>query len=323
MSEEKKKFSKEAGLLYAKINHIPIPEGGKKKDIIAAISKVVGEQTYTCNDCDKYIRDSDIFCWFCGEDVSEDGTGGYKNALKQYDEEPSIEFQDQGEIDKVKEEEVDDEVDEEVEEEVEEEVDSVVSEEIKQKIIQIKSLDQRSGQNAWLIGKSLYEISGGREYRNLGYSKFDDFCQKELGYTRITAHNFIKIAKVFSEEQAGQLGVFKLMQLSRVQLTDEKRAELFQAALPISDGGLGLDRKDLTEKVKEAIREIRQQSGKDPEVKGRKPSSPFKRFIDTMSKASFDREKTDTVIVPLDDDVGIEIKLLKKQIKVQFVELEQ
>lgn len=72
----KKEFREDAARHYAEINNIALNEESDHY-IVEAVRSFVGIQSFKCNECDHYIRTVDTYCWFCGEDVSEHGDGGF------------------------------------------------------------------------------------------------------------------------------------------------------------------------------------------------------------------------------------------------------
>lgn len=71
----KYKFNRGAALLYAELRGIKLSNSADEDAIVADIEHVVGVQPDKC-DCGKRIRDDDRMCWYCGGDVSPDGSGG-------------------------------------------------------------------------------------------------------------------------------------------------------------------------------------------------------------------------------------------------------
>ena len=115
-------------------------------------------------------------------------------------------------------------------------------------------LDKRIKANAQAAQDSLYDVCtglksmrDGKLYKELGFQNFDDYCDSELGFTRMQAHRFIKIAESFSNDNVTSmlhLGSTKLFLLSK--LSDDERQELTDN-IDVSETST----RELEEKIKE------------------------------------------------------------------------
>ena len=66
-----------------------------------------------------------------------------------------------------------------------------------------------------------------RLYKELGYSDFGDYCEKETGFSRMNVYNYIRVAEKLPQDFVNsslQIGVKKLTLLAK--LSDEERTEL-------------------------------------------------------------------------------------------------
>ena len=255
-----------------------------------------GEEPEICDPddggCDRFIQDADTYCWFCGNDVSEDGTGGFKE-----------------------EEEEEKESEEEEEEKEEEEVS------LEDRVEKILKLSRRSGGDAWEIGRELALIVGKKQYKNEKFKSFEEFSKKVLGLERGSAYSFIRIAEIFTKEDAGSIQIFKLNVLARIK-DDKLRNKLIKAAKPKADGGKGMDVKELNAKLKIEREKNPPEKGSSP---GRKPISPLMKLVGQKFKSSWD----DDEMIVVDEDafggggVGIHVRKLKKGLKFEIIELER
>ncbi len=106
--------------------------------------------------------------------------------------------------------------------------------EITAKQIKAAELNRRIIMAAQLAQQSLYEMCMGfkemrdsKLYKELGYSDFGDYCEKETGFKRSQAYNYISIVEKLPADfvqSTGQIGVQKLALLTT--LSEEERAEI-------------------------------------------------------------------------------------------------
>ena len=71
------------------------------------------------------------------------------------------------------------------------------------------------------------EMRDSRLYKELGYSDFGDYCEKETGFSRMNVYNYIRVAEKLPQDFVNsslQIGVKKLTLLAK--LSDEERTEL-------------------------------------------------------------------------------------------------
>ena len=97
-----------------------------------------------------------------------------------------------------------------------------------------QELDRRIKISAQLAQQSLYEMCMGfkemrdsKLYKELGYNTFEDYCEKETGFTRVNVYRYISIAENLPQDFVTsrlQIGVKKLTLLSK--LSEEERTEI-------------------------------------------------------------------------------------------------
>lgn len=106
--------------------------------------------------------------------------------------------------------------------------------ELSAEYIKAAELDRRIKTSAQLAQQSLYDMCMGfkemrdsRLYKELGYSDFGDYCEKETGFSRMNVYNYIRVAEKLPQDFVNsslQIGVKKLTLLAK--LSDEDRTEL-------------------------------------------------------------------------------------------------
>ena len=106
--------------------------------------------------------------------------------------------------------------------------------ELSAEYIMAVELDRRIKTSAQLAQQSLYDMCMGfkemrdsRLYKELGYSDFGDYCEKETGFSRMNVYNYIRVAEKLPQDFVNsslQIGVKKLTLLAK--LSDEERTEL-------------------------------------------------------------------------------------------------
>lgn len=106
--------------------------------------------------------------------------------------------------------------------------------ELSTEYIKAAELDRRIKTSAQLAQQSLYDMCMGfkemrdsRLYKELGYSDFGDYCEKETGFSRMNVYNYIRVAEKLPQDFVNsslQIGVKKLTLLAK--LSDEERTEL-------------------------------------------------------------------------------------------------
>lgn len=97
-------------------------------------------------------------------------------------------------------------------------------------------LHRRITANAQAAQESLYEMCrglkemrDGKLYKELNYQNFEDYCETEIGFTRIQAYKFISVVENLSEDFVNsslQIGVTKLSLLAK--LDEPQREEIIQ-----------------------------------------------------------------------------------------------
>lgn len=97
-----------------------------------------------------------------------------------------------------------------------------------------QELDRRIKTSAHLAQQSLYEMCKGfkemrdsKLYKELGYSTFEDYCEKETGIKRRQVYRYIEVIEKLPSDfvsQGTQIGVKKLYLLS--SLSEEERTEI-------------------------------------------------------------------------------------------------
>jgi hypothetical protein len=347
----KVKFNKKAAQAYAQ--HIleleDVPTA--KKDLIEAIEEGTVDLEFSCEKCEAPLDElsgehGSPFCWFCNDDLTDDGTGGVDNYLASLEEEEEEEDEDgeeeEDEEDEDDEEEEEDEDDEEEEDEDDEEDEDGEEEEdededeneedeeekpkkggltIKQHVKEIKKLDRASGEAAYDIGVHLADITDGKKFQDMGYERFPDFCAAELGYTQQTATGLIRVSQAYDKKTVGQLGITRALLL--VNAPEKVQKKLMKKLKDGTVKALKMTAKEVKAVVKEA-RTNEGTSGKGG-PKARSPYLPLLSQKHTIRKPPKGYSVTKTAkpwTVPMDDKVGLEISVTKKgSFKFQFVSL--
>ena len=86
---------------------------------------------------------------------------------------------------------------------------------------------QAAQQNLYDMCVAFKEMRDSKLYKELGYSDFGDYCEKETGFKRSQAYNYIAIAEKLPEDfvqPVGQIGMRKLLLLTKI--SEEERAEI-------------------------------------------------------------------------------------------------
>ena len=82
-------------------------------------------------------------------------------------------------------------------------------------------------QNIWTMCTKLKEMRDGKLYRELGYSNFEDYCENEVGFSRMNAYRYISIAEKVNPENVTsmlQIGMTKLSLLATI--SEEQQQEI-------------------------------------------------------------------------------------------------
>lgn len=106
--------------------------------------------------------------------------------------------------------------------------------ELSAEYIRAAELDRRIKTSAQLAQQSLYDMCMGfkemrdsKLYKQLGYGNFEDYCEKETGFSRMNVYRYISIAENLPQDFVTsmlQIGTTKLSLLST--LSDEDRTEI-------------------------------------------------------------------------------------------------
>lgn len=106
--------------------------------------------------------------------------------------------------------------------------------EISAEYLKAQELDRRIKTSAQLAQQSLYDMCMGfkemrdsKLYKELGYGNFEDYCEKETGFSRMNVYRYISIAENLPQDFVTsmlQIGTTKLSLLST--LSDEERTEI-------------------------------------------------------------------------------------------------
>lgn len=106
--------------------------------------------------------------------------------------------------------------------------------ELSAEYIKAAELDRRIKTSAQLAQQSLYDMCMGfkemrdsRLYKELGYSDFGDYCEKETGFSKMNVYRYISIAENLPQDFVTsrlQIGVKKLTLLSK--LSEEERTQV-------------------------------------------------------------------------------------------------
>lgn len=109
-----------------------------------------------------------------------------------------------------------------------------MSNEISAEYIRAHELDVRIKTSAQLAQKSLYdmcisfkEMRDSKLYKELGYSDFGDYCEKETGMKRSSVYNYITIAEKLPKDFVQPLDKMQTRKLLLIaKLSEEERTEL-------------------------------------------------------------------------------------------------
>lgn len=94
--------------------------------------------------------------------------------------------------------------------------------ELHQKILISASLAQ---QNLWDMCTSLKKMRDGKLYKEFGYQNFEDYCESEIGFSRMQAHKYISIIEnVKNVNSSLHFGVTKLALLATI--SEQEQAEI-------------------------------------------------------------------------------------------------
>lgn len=88
---------------------------------------------------------------------------------------------------------------------------------------------QAAQESLFEVCKGLKEMRDGKLYKELGYQNFEDYCENEIGFSRMQAHRMISIADNLPKDFVTsmlQIGTTKLSLLAK--LDEPERAEIIQ-----------------------------------------------------------------------------------------------
>ena len=77
----------------------------------------------------------------------------------------------------------------------------------------------------WDMCKNLKEMRDSKLYKALGYKNFEDYCENEVGFSRMQAHKYIAIAENVDPKNVNsslQIGVSKLYLLSTISESEQQ-----------------------------------------------------------------------------------------------------
>lgn len=84
-----------------------------------------------------------------------------------------------------------------------------------------------AAQNIWDMANALKEMRDGKLYKELGYDRFDLYCENEVGMKRRNAYNYISIVENIKPENVQTFAHFGASKLSLLaSLSEEKQQEL-------------------------------------------------------------------------------------------------
>jgi len=341
-------------LLYAEMNGIKLKDEKDDDAIIVAVKNWVGTQPDTC-DCKRFIKDTDRMCWYCGGDVSSDESepGGYENLKDEWESKKGtkpvkVKEEKEKDEDEVEPEEVEPEdaeiEDVEPEEEeappkkekavkksnlkmVETSLVPVEAEEerrpskkgemsLDKKMEEIRTLNKQTGVSAWKIGKHLHDIKVNALYKQKGIETFEKFCETELPFTRASAYNFMRVSNKFDQEEAKMIGLSQLIKLASDGVSEKDRERILMKA-PAMDG------ETFESEVQEAVKAERERKGTPEPTNKRKVASPYRHLVGAKVDGKFDKVDPQKVILSLDDDIFIELKILKTKVSAEFKKVEE
>ena len=359
----KTKFMPEAAHAYAEMMGWKLPKKLKSADVLQEIVEgnieemvkdIPEKERYECEKCSRTVGEPDEYCWFCGADISDDGTGGFvvedelfpstdpgktddkktaKKADKKDDTKKTAKKDDKKD-DKKKD---DDKKPAAKKKDVpptmppkkkdtalvkKDDVsgESSVIKSLKDYTAEIRRLDNSTGSMAWRIGKFLLEVKESQVYASGGYKDMADYVLSELEYSWQVARNFMRYATVVDEKQAGLLGTYKMELISRSP--EDSREAMLKAALPKPDGQ-GMGRKALDAKLKKVQEKKKAASGKDPEAKrGRKPEPNKSTNLHSLIGTSLTvrmKNGEGSILIP-DTACIVELNENKSSIKLTFYE---
>jgi hypothetical protein len=345
------KFVPDCALDYAKANKIRLPKKAKDdpdlllevmhEEIDRRSKEALGDESpFECEQCHKTVLEPDLFCWHCGFDVSDDGSGGWKppaekktatkkTATKKTEEKKTEEKPEETTEDP-------DPSPEEIEAAVEGEEEAtgerkeysepsvgetpveaetpVDKKSLEAYTLSIVRRDGDSGHGAWLIGRDLLEVDADNLYLDGGFDTLEDYAAADLAISWKMALDYMRISGALTEEQSKQVGIFKLKMIAAVQ-DDKHRARLLNAGTAKALGGEGFNRDQLQD-LRNQLEGKGGDEGGGGGADGKKKRSPFLKLI---KEGTFEGRRTeDRLAIDLDDEVTLRVEVLKNKGKAWF-----
>lgn len=291
-----------------------------------------------CTDCGMIIRDEDVFCPFCGGDVSENGGGGWDAYLAAHvdaGDEPA-------DADSESTEEPGRNEDADAEpEQTESQSEARPVEKPKPtcvdagpdkkgsdlplkarvaKIIELETgLRKAGGEGAWDLGQELYAIHQSQRFTEGGFETFKAFCEAAqqkggLGMSNAQALNYIRVFQVGSRELAARVGVMKL-----AMLANAPEAVKTKMLKPAADGSVPAEKLSKTE-IQEKLKEVRASNREPGEpARGRPTRSKFAVLLEERRRTA--KLNDGVAVFKLDEQVTLEVSvdLKEKKVSVQYV----
>ena len=183
------------------------------------------------------------------------------------------------------------------------------------KIEEIRTLNKQTGVSAWKIGKHLHDIKVNALYKQKNIETFEKFCEAELPFTRAAAYNYIRVANKFNQDEAKLIGLAQLIKLASDGVSEKDRERIMEKA-PEMDG------ETFESEVQEAVKAERERKGTPEPTNKRKAASPYRHLVGAKVDGKFDKADPQKVILSLDDDIFIELKILKTKVSAEFKKVE-
>ena len=116
----------------------------------------------------------------------------------------------------------------------------------------IKANALAAQESLWELCKGLKEMHDSKLYKELGYTRFEDYTEKEIGIKRHMAQKYISVAEMENGESIHQIGITKLSLLARL---DEPQREQIQQNVDVETTSV----RELKAKIAELKRDIKAQ----------------------------------------------------------------
>jgi len=344
-------FIAACALDYAQKNKIKLPKKAKEDpDLLLEVMQEElerrskeesgDEQPFECERCRKVVLEADVFCWYCGFDVSDDGSGGWKPPAE---EKPEVSKPEEKPAETTTGEQQAPETTEEDPEVTPEEIEAAASEEsettgerkeyagpttaenpsrvaepggkktLKEYTETIVRRDGDSGHGAWMIGRDLLEVDADNLFLDGGYDTLEEYAAADLAISWKMATDYMRIAGALTEEQSKLVGIFKLKLIVAAK-DEEHRERLLKAGTAKALGGEGYDR----DQLKDLKDQLEGKGGGDGGGSSgeKKKRSPFLKLI---KEGTFEGRRTeDRLAIDLDDDVVLRVEVLKTKGKAWF-----